>query len=454
MIDKVDVAVLGAGLAGSTLAKMLADMGWSVALIDRQHFPRHKVCGEFLSPESLQSLEACGLLQLVESLGPRTITEAYLIESGGSSVSIPLPGRAIGISRYCLDAALHEAAAKSGALVYTASTVTGVRAHHAHHAQHQHANQAQPAQPAHSAQHQHANHANHANQAQPAHAAHCHGYTIEVRRQGHNFELEARTVIAAWGAGRRVPVTTPGCISGSDLGGQPAMRVRAANRSAEAEPSVNRRHPAAAGTAHVGVKTHFTGIGMGPSVELYFVPGGYVGLAPVEDGIVNAAALLPRELVRGTDSSVAGIIAAAARMNPKLQQRLAAAVPVPGSQAAVAPVDLQRGPAAWDAIPQVGDATVMIPPLCGDGMSMALRSAALCAPLANSYLRGEIGLARWEETYTAALQREFSRPLRWGRLLQTALGVSWMPRVVMGLAQLSPALAAGLIQATRLKPER
>ncbi|WP_068774840.1 NAD(P)/FAD-dependent oxidoreductase [Paenibacillus sp. FJAT-26967] len=422
MIDKVDVAVLGAGLAGSTLAKMLADMGWSVSLIDRQQFPRHKVCGEFLSPESLQSLEECGLLQLVESLGPRTITEAYLVESGGSSVRIPLPGRAIGISRYCLDAALHEAAVKSGAQVYTASTVTGIHAPPVH----------------------------------PAHSTQGHGYTIEVRRHGHNFKLEARAVIAAWGAGRRVPVTGAGWRGGADLIGQPGTTVRAASRSAGAEPvySANRRLPAAGGTAHVGVKSHFTGIGMGSSVELYFVPGGYVGLAPVEGGIVNAAALLPRELVRGTDSSVAGIIAAAARMNPKLQQRLEPAAPVAGSQAAVAPVDLQRGLTAWDVIPQVGDATVMIPPLCGDGMSMALRSAALCAPLANSYLLGEIGLALWEERYTAALQREFNSPLRWGRLLQAALGVSWMPRAVMGLAQLSPALAAGLIQATRLKPER
>ena len=42
-----DAVVLGAGIAGSSMAKQLADQGWDTLLVDRRRFPRHKVCGEF-----------------------------------------------------------------------------------------------------------------------------------------------------------------------------------------------------------------------------------------------------------------------------------------------------------------------------------------------------------------------------------------------------------------------
>ncbi|MBW7460228.1 FAD-dependent oxidoreductase, partial [Paenibacillus sepulcri] len=43
-----DAIVLGAGIAGSSMALSLARQGWNTLLVDRHSFPRHKVCGEFL----------------------------------------------------------------------------------------------------------------------------------------------------------------------------------------------------------------------------------------------------------------------------------------------------------------------------------------------------------------------------------------------------------------------
>ncbi len=48
-----DVVVVGAGPAGSTVAIELARAGWSVALIERQRFPRRKVCGECIAASNL-----------------------------------------------------------------------------------------------------------------------------------------------------------------------------------------------------------------------------------------------------------------------------------------------------------------------------------------------------------------------------------------------------------------
>ena len=85
-------------------------------------------------------------------------------------------------------------------------------------------------------------------------------------------------------------------------------------------------------------------------------------------------------------------------------------------------------------------------------MSMALRSASLCAPLADGYLRGNLSMAEWQQVYTGAIKREFQGPLRWGRFLQWLFGVpamsGWLPQA----ARMAPGLAQGLVRATRLKP--
>ncbi|TAM81417.1 MAG: NAD(P)/FAD-dependent oxidoreductase [Acidobacteria bacterium] len=49
MIDRADAIVVGAGPAGSTAAKLLADRGYSTLLIDRSNFPRHKTCASWIN---------------------------------------------------------------------------------------------------------------------------------------------------------------------------------------------------------------------------------------------------------------------------------------------------------------------------------------------------------------------------------------------------------------------
>ncbi|MEZ4557184.1 MAG: tryptophan 7-halogenase [Caldilineaceae bacterium] len=56
-----DLIVVGAGLAGSTVAAAVADAGHRVLLLERTRFPRHKVCGEFLSPEVQATLRTLGI---------------------------------------------------------------------------------------------------------------------------------------------------------------------------------------------------------------------------------------------------------------------------------------------------------------------------------------------------------------------------------------------------------
>ena len=51
-MEHFDVAIVGAGPAGSSAAIALARKGYSVALLDKEQFPREKLCGDFLNPVS------------------------------------------------------------------------------------------------------------------------------------------------------------------------------------------------------------------------------------------------------------------------------------------------------------------------------------------------------------------------------------------------------------------
>jgi flavin-dependent dehydrogenase len=110
----VDVAIVGAGPGGSTLAALLARRGYSVALIDRDAFPRDKLCGEFLSYDALPIIEALGLMHELDAHGAPEITSCRVVGRHRTyTFNFPHPAR--GVSRMLLDDALHRCAVDSGA---------------------------------------------------------------------------------------------------------------------------------------------------------------------------------------------------------------------------------------------------------------------------------------------------------------------------------------------------
>ena len=71
---QVDAIVIGAGPAGSAAARLLAQAGWSVALVEKAEFPRRKVCGEFISAPTMPVLKACGIAApFIAAAGPHQL---------------------------------------------------------------------------------------------------------------------------------------------------------------------------------------------------------------------------------------------------------------------------------------------------------------------------------------------------------------------------------------------
>ncbi len=115
-----DLAIVGAGPAGSACAITAARLGAKVALFEAKDFPRHRVCGEFVSAESLDVL--AGLLQdmpAAETLfqGAPMIDRMRLL-LGKRAIEAPVDPPALSISRYELDALLWDAARRVGVSIH------------------------------------------------------------------------------------------------------------------------------------------------------------------------------------------------------------------------------------------------------------------------------------------------------------------------------------------------
>ncbi|MGZ4825256.1 MAG: NAD(P)/FAD-dependent oxidoreductase [Terriglobales bacterium] len=109
------IAVLGGGPAGTAAAITAARQGARVLLLERSPVPRHKVCGEFVSAESLGLL--CALLG--STSGAALLADAprmnrVRIFFDGAMMQAPLPAPAASIERYSLDLALWRAAESAG----------------------------------------------------------------------------------------------------------------------------------------------------------------------------------------------------------------------------------------------------------------------------------------------------------------------------------------------------
>jgi flavin-dependent dehydrogenase len=113
VVEEWDVVVVGAGPAGSLAARQAATNGASVLLVDRDPFPRWKVCGACLGPAGQDVLRSVGLGELTEHLGAVPLATLRL-SSSGSHATIPLDGN-VALSRRALDTALVAEAVEAGA---------------------------------------------------------------------------------------------------------------------------------------------------------------------------------------------------------------------------------------------------------------------------------------------------------------------------------------------------
>jgi len=110
-----DTAIVGGGLAGLALSIQLARLGHSVILFEKEQYPFHKVCGEYISLESWDFLTGLGVD--LDAIKVPIITQLEVSAVNGKLLRHQLPLGGFGISRYRLDAELAKLAVAAGVVL-------------------------------------------------------------------------------------------------------------------------------------------------------------------------------------------------------------------------------------------------------------------------------------------------------------------------------------------------
>ncbi len=306
------ITIIGGGLAGLSLGIALRQLDVPVTIKEAGHFPRHRVCGEFISGMGLDAIEELGLQEIVQKLSVETARDAAFFHSARAIGQHQLPRSALCVSRYALDAALSRHFQRIGGEL-------------------------------------------------------CQG----ERYRG---------------------TTSPGFVWATGRRAQPTER----------------------GWRWFGLKVHARGVSLAADLEMHLSKNAYVGLCRLANGEVNVCGLFRRRInqisIGQTLDSLRG------EAGSQLSARLQDAEFDEKSFCAVAGLSLQPQAVAEREC-RIGDALTMIPPITGNGMSMAFESARMAVAPLRTYARNE---QSWE-TVTAvlanSLRDRFSQRLTCARRL-------------------------------------
>src|ERR1700724_3449085 len=129
-MEIVDVAIVGGGPAGSTCAAFCAAGGLRTVLIEREKFPREKVCGDCINPACLPIFQRLGIATDLPKWPHAVVDAVDFITIGGRKLRANLPtnaNRMITIKRSILDDRLLNRAREAGTKIHTEATVVALR---------------------------------------------------------------------------------------------------------------------------------------------------------------------------------------------------------------------------------------------------------------------------------------------------------------------------------------
>lgn len=344
MLQTYQAAIIGGGLAGLSLAIQLARLGHRVLLLEKEKYPFHKVCGEYIAMESWDFLERLGV-PLSELDLPR-IQRLQLSDPQGDLIEQTLYPGGFGISRYSLDARLAGLAREAGATLLEKTLVR----------------------------------------------------KIVPLDEGFRLETSAGEF--------EVPVV---CCSY----GKYANLDRLLKRDFIA--------PERRKLAFSAVKYHVELDFPDDLIALHNFDGGYCGMSRVEDGRTCLCYLVRAEKLK-TAGSIPELERTVLHRNPRLAKVFAQAHRLYDQPLAITQIHFHPKNACEQHLLMLGDAAGMIPPLSGNGMSMALRASSMLAPLLHDYFKQRLDRQQLEQNYTRLWRQAFDTRLRTGKLLQHLFG--------------------------------
>ncbi|HXU76261.1 MAG TPA: FAD-dependent monooxygenase [Methylomirabilota bacterium] len=170
------------------------------------------------------------------------------------------------------------------------------------------------------------------------------------------------------------------------------------------------------GARWFGLKVHARDVEMAADLEMHATAGGYVGVCRLGEGLVNICGLFKQ--TRGAGGSSPWEERLRGQPGTVLNERMGAARFDETSFCSVAGISLRAERAGSRQECCVGDALTMIPPVTGNGMSMAFEAAEVAVDPLAAYSRGGISWQRARESIAGRCDQLFRGRLEWARWLQ------------------------------------
>jgi flavin-dependent dehydrogenase len=196
---------------------------------------------------------------------------------------------------------------------------------------------------------------------------------------------------------------------------------------------------------HVALVTHYAGVHpLQPWGEMFLIPSGYIGLAPVSDTLVNVSVVVRAAHLAAAQHTPEVFVAQTVQAHPELRQRFARAVRAK-QLLVTGPMAQRTACPQHDGILFIGDAAGFFDPFTGQGIYLALHSAGLAAAVAHGALASGDFSARYLRRYVRAHQQAFHDKYRLSALIQLGLRVPWLANHVIGRLARRPTLADAVV---------
>lgn len=366
-------AIIGGGLGGLCLAIQLARQGTDVILFEKNAYPQHKVCGEYISMESWNFLQDLGLP--LNDLDLPRLTQLGISSEGGFMLNSPLSLGGFGISRFTLDHQLCQIARKWGVSVLENCKVLDIQ-------------------------------------------------------YADTPVAEITTTMGKYRAN---------LLCGS-FGKYAPSFAKSPNKIASQLPN------------YIAVKYHIETDLAPDRIELHNFQDGYCGVSKVDGSRYCLCYLSRSSNLQRNGNDLKVMEEAVLYKNPFLKKYFTQSNFLFDKPLVISNVYFHPKVTYLNGILMLGDAAGAITPLCGNGMSMAMRASKLLANLMPSYVEGKINKMELVKQYTRDWKVNFSTRIWAGQHLQHLFGKKISTQLALKTLDYSPALTRSLIGLTHGMP--